>query len=57
MSNLDMVIVRDAPEGFTLPQGFEEYFDNMGDNFFFRTKFNFDDKEPISNSGDEEPIS
>jgi hypothetical protein len=39
MGNLDMVILRNAPEAFTPPQGFEEYFEDMGDNFFYRTKF------------------
>ena len=39
MSNLDMVILRNAPNDFTPPQGFEEYFEDMGDNFFYRTKF------------------
>jgi hypothetical protein len=39
MGNLDMVILRNAPEDFTPPQGFEEYFEDMGDNFFYRTKF------------------
>ena len=39
MSNLDMVILRNAPSDFTPPQGFEEYFEDMGDNFFYRTKF------------------
>lgn len=39
MGNLDMVILRNAPQNFTPPQGFEEYFEDMGDNFFYRTKF------------------
>ena len=39
MSNLDMVILRNAPNDFTPPQGFEEYFEDMGDNFYYRTKF------------------
>jgi hypothetical protein len=39
MGNLDMVILRNAPDDFTPPQGFEEYFEDMGDNFFYRTKF------------------
>jgi len=39
MGNLDMVILRNAPEDFTPPKGFEEYFEDMGDNFFYRTKF------------------
>ena len=39
MSNLDMVIIRNAPDDFTPPQGFEEYFEDMGDNFYYRTKF------------------
>lgn len=39
MSNLDMVILRNAPRDFTPPQGFAEYFEDMGDNFFYRTKF------------------
>lgn len=39
MGNLDMVILRNAPNDFTPPQGFEEYFEDMGDNFYYRTKF------------------
>ena len=39
MGNLDMVILRNAPDDFTPPQGFEEYFEDMGDNFYYRTKF------------------
>ena len=39
MGNLDMVILRNAPQNFTPPKGFEEYFEDMGDNFFYRTKF------------------
>jgi hypothetical protein len=39
MGNLDMVILRNAPDDFTPPKGFEEYFEDMGDNFFYRTKF------------------
>ena len=39
MGNLDMVILRNAPDDFTPPQGFDEYFEDMGDNFYYRTKF------------------
>ena len=39
MSNLDMVIIRNAPDDFNPPKGFDDYFEDMGDNFYYRTKF------------------
>jgi hypothetical protein len=39
MSNLDMVILRNAPNDFEPPAGFYDYFEDMGDNFFYRIKF------------------
>ena len=38
MNNLDMVILRNASNGFTPPKDFDKYFSEMGDNFYFRDK-------------------
>jgi hypothetical protein len=39
MSNLDMIILRNSSDDLNLPDGFYNYFEDMGDNFYYRTKF------------------
>jgi hypothetical protein len=39
MDDLNMIILRNAADDFTPPQGFENYFEDMGDNFYYRTNF------------------